>query len=57
MYNKLKNGKWVWNYDFQSNSGEFYFSKNEKDLGETFNNVEFIVIEPNVPWQKRGCSE
>jgi ADP-heptose:LPS heptosyltransferase len=52
IYNKLKNGKWVWNYTFKAVPGEFYFSKNEEDLGAAFNGTDFIVIEPNVPWQK-----
>ena len=51
-YNKQVNGKWVWNYDFKPVPGEFFFSEHEKALAEKFE-PGFIVIEPNVPWQKR----
>jgi Glycosyltransferase family 9 (heptosyltransferase) len=52
IYNSLKNGKWVWNYAFKATPGEFFFSKDESGLGETFNKINFVVMEPNVPWQK-----
>lgn len=51
-YNKLVNGKWVWNYDFKVLPGEFFFSEHEKLLAEKFPSGA-IVIEPNVPWQKK----
>lgn len=51
LYNKLENGKWVWNYDFKVRPGEFYFSPDEIKFSELFASG-LIVIEPNVPWQK-----
>lgn len=53
-YNKLVNGKWVWNYNFKVTPGEFFFSEIEKGQVEHFSAVMTgsIVIEPNVPWQK-----
>lgn len=50
-YNKLVNGKWVWNYDFKVTPGEFFFSDNERERANMIA-PGFIVIEPNVPWQK-----
>lgn len=53
-YNKLQNGAWVWNYDFKVKPGQFFFSEAEKRSAEymraSFNG--FVVIEPNVEWQK-----
>ncbi len=51
-YNKLVNGRWVWNYDFKVVPGEFYFTPDEVAVAKTIEKG-FIVIEPNVPWQKR----
>ena len=51
LYNKLENGKWIWNYDFKVRPGEFYFSDSELNYSCQFPQG-FIVIEPNVPWQK-----
>lgn len=53
-YNKLVNGSWKWNYEFTASPGEFFFSDAEKrtiDYGRP-SLGNFIVIEPNVPWQK-----
>jgi Glycosyltransferase family 9 (heptosyltransferase) len=49
-YNKLVNGKWVWNYDFAPTPGEFYFSDFERNFSSRCHG--YVVIEPNVPWQK-----
>lgn len=54
-YNKLVNGKWAWNYDFKVTPGEFFFSDDEKSLAKVVT-PGFIVIEPNVPWQKKVAS-
>lgn len=51
-YNKLVNGRWVWNYDFRVVPGEFFFTPEEKQIAETFT-PGFVVVEPNVPWQKK----
>jgi ADP-heptose:LPS heptosyltransferase len=50
-YNRLVNGKWVWNYDFKPVPGEFFFDEIEQAIAATFS-PGFIAIEPNVPWQK-----
>jgi ADP-heptose:LPS heptosyltransferase len=50
-YNKLENGKWVWNYDFRPARGEFFFDEAEINIIKSFK-PGFVVIEPNVPWQK-----
>jgi ADP-heptose:LPS heptosyltransferase len=52
LYNKLENGKWVWNYDFKVQAGEFYFDDRELAFADTYPKG-FVVIEPNVPWQKK----
>lgn len=54
MYNKLKEGKWVWNYDFKVTPGEFFFDEIERRSIEYARQSMdgFVVIEPNVPWQK-----
>lgn len=51
-YNKLVNGKWVWNYDFKAVPGEFFFDAIESNIAQAFT-PGFIVIEPNVPWHKQ----
>jgi len=46
--------KWIWNYDFRAKPGEFFFDQWERlkidALKKSYN--DFVVIEPNVPWQK-----
>lgn len=51
MYNKQVNGKWVWNYDFKVTPGEFFFTEAEKETGKNLSSG-FVLMEPNVPWQK-----
>jgi len=59
LYNKQSDdkAKWVWNYNFKVVPGEFYWSDSERraidSLGRTTR--DFVVIEPNLPWQK-GCA-
>jgi len=50
-YNKLVDGKWVWNYDFKPVPGQFFFDQQEINLASAYK-PGFVVIEPNVPWQK-----
>lgn len=53
-YNKLVNGAWQWNYDFKVKPGEFFFSEVEKrtiEYSRAMMNA-FVVVEPNVEWQK-----
>src|SRR5262245_27266487 len=45
-YNRLGQGRWIWNYDFKVIPGEIYFN------GEMTAGKDFIWIEPNVPWHK-----
>jgi len=49
IYNRPGAGRWIWNYDFKTTPGEFYF-----DAGERALMMERcgVLIEPNVPWQK-----
>jgi hypothetical protein len=54
LYNRQDGKRWDWNYDFKVSPGEFFWGESERSLinysRQTLNN--FIVIEPNVPWQK-----
>lgn len=52
-YNKLVNGKWVWNYNFKVKPGEFFFNEIENGIIARNSLGSFIVIEPNVPWHKQ----
>lgn len=49
-YNKLGNGRWIWNYDFKARPGEFFFDGRERAY--TIRTRDAVLIEPNVPWQK-----
>lgn len=51
-YNKLVNGRWVWNYDFRVRPGEFFFDPQEINITRSFK-PGFVVVEPNVPWHKQ----
>jgi len=47
--------KWIWNYDFRAKPGEFFFDQWERgriDAAKKGGYSDFVVIEPNVPWQK-----
>lgn len=50
IYNSLGNGRWIWNYDFRPEPGEFFFSFLEKE--RTVRRHRSVLIEPNVPWNK-----
>jgi ADP-heptose:LPS heptosyltransferase len=50
-YNYQEDGKWIWNYDFKTVPGQFYFDEAERKLAQ--DRSGFVVIEPNVPWQKQ----
>lgn len=56
LYNRQSadKSKWLWNYDFKVTRGEFFFDANELRSIEYMrqNMGHFVVIEPNVPWQK-----
>jgi len=54
-YNKLVDGRWVWNYDFKPVPGEFFFDEQEINIAKSFK-PGFVVVEPNVPWQKEVAS-
>lgn len=47
-YNRLGNGRWIWNPEFKATPGEFFFSRQEL---ETARGVRegFVLIEPNLP--------
>lgn len=48
IYNKLGNGRWLWNYDYRAPRGEFFFDERER----AFTIKRDVLIEPNVPWHK-----
>lgn len=50
-YNTQANGKWIWNYEFSPTPGQFYFDDRENEITAGFKE-DFVVVEPNVPWQK-----
>lgn len=56
MYNRQSADKarWLWNYDFKVRPGEFFFDEVERRGIEYWRQSMngFIVVEPNVPWQK-----
>jgi hypothetical protein len=47
-YNKPGAGRWIWNFEFKAQPGEFYFSGHELEHKIS----RQILIEPNVPWHK-----
>lgn len=52
VYNKLVSGnRWVWNFDFKAKPGELFFTDVEREVAKSFGGG-FILMEPNVPWQK-----
>lgn len=50
-YNTQQNDRWVWNYSFRPTPGQFFFDQHESEIAAGFKD-EFVVVEPNVPWQK-----
>lgn len=55
LYNRqdAKNKRWIWE-PFRPKPGEFFLSRAERDIAEA-TEPGFILVEPNVPWQK-GCA-
>lgn len=51
LYNRKGDGRWIWNLNFHPSPGEFFFSPDELALADK-SGRGFIVIEPNVPWEK-----
>jgi Glycosyltransferase family 9 (heptosyltransferase) len=50
IYNKQSTDRWIWNYEFGVQPGEFYFD----DIEDVHNaDSDLILIEPNVP--KKPC--
>lgn len=43
--------RWIWNYRYRMQPGEFFFSPAERAAAEKYA-PGCIVIEPNLPWQK-----
>jgi ADP-heptose:LPS heptosyltransferase len=48
LYNKLSNGRWIWNYSFRPIPGEFFLAPEELSQAES-NGRGFVLIEPNLP--------
>lgn len=51
LYNKPAADRWIWNYDFKPVAGELFFNQDEIAFRDQ-QNAGFVLIEPNVPWQK-----
>jgi len=53
MYNRVapERNRWIWKMDFRPVPGEMFFSPDEKAFAETIAGG-FVLLEPNVPWQK-----
>lgn len=49
--NDLQGGRWVWNYGFRVQPGEIFFDDAERKFAEAIE-PGFVLIEPNVPWNK-----
>lgn len=53
LYNRQNGDKWEWNYDFKVRQGEFFFTDAERfNARHALSDRPFIVMEPNLPWQK-----
>ena len=50
QYNKLGNGRWLWNFEFKAKAGEFFFDARER--AHIIKTRDAVLIEPNVPWTK-----
>lgn len=44
--------RWIWNYDFQVQPGELYFSEDELQWADAQMVRHAVVVEPHVPWNK-----
>lgn len=51
VYNIGKGDHWVWNYQFKPRPGEVFLDAGEIAFAQRVK-PGFVVIEPNVPWQK-----
>lgn len=51
LYNKSGGDRWIWNYEFKPVPGELFFSQDEVEFRNQ-QDAGFVLIEPNVPWQK-----
>ncbi len=53
IYNRLDAAgqRWIWNYAFKAKPGEIFFTDEEQRHAEG-TGESFVVIEPNVPWNK-----
>lgn len=54
FYNKQEPGRWVWNYEFRAQPGEFYFTDAERSMVRRLGLPrKFIVVEPsNIKLQR-----
>ena len=51
-YNRLgPNRRWIWNYDWKAQPGEFFFTSEELESASAFRKG-FVLIEPHVPRNK-----
>lgn len=50
IYNRQDsaNARWIWNYEFRAEPGEFFFDRNEVRNGRRYGKG-FVLIEPDVP--------
>jgi hypothetical protein len=47
-----KPDRWIFNYDFRAQPGEFFFDEDERRFAQSIDG-DFVLIEPNVPWCKK----
>lgn len=50
-YNRIGNGRWIWNYDFKATPGLLFFSEAENAIAKSVKRG-FVLIEPNLPERK-----
>lgn len=51
LYNRLRGNRWIWNMSFRAKPGEIFFEPHELAFADAIGSG-FVLIEPNVPWQK-----
>ena len=55
IYNRPgPNRRWIWNYEFKAQPGEFFFGSDELEFATVFRKG-FVLVEPNVPMHKSSA--
>lgn len=55
LYNVGHGTHWTWNENFRPSPGEVFLDRHEIEYAERVTPPGIIIIEPNVPWHKRGA--